>query len=378
VRARQMLGVALSAALLAAGGVVLALATPAGALTTTIIVANNADTGAGSLRQAFIDASSGGVDQNNDVQIIVPAPVGQINLSSQLLYDGGATGAQPLTLSGGGNTVHQTVANRVIADVSTGLLTVSGLTITGGQDNGGGVNTSGSLTITNVQISGNSGVTGGVLVGGSLTMTNSTISGNTSSNAGGAAGAEADGSATVINSTISGNSAPTGFGGITANTVTLVYATITDNTGVSTANVRAATGTFDSFGSVVASPHLGPNCANAATSHGFNLEDDAAATCGFSTATADLAPGTNPNLGSLAANGGPTQTLLPQAGSALIDAIPSAHCGDGNTLAGFTITTDQRGLPRPDSASPNCDIGAVEVQPPAPPTASTLTAAFTG
>jgi len=350
-----MLGVGLSAGLLAAGGVVLALATPAGAL-TTITVANNADTGAGSLRQAFVDASSGGVDQGVDVQIVVPAPVGQINLSSQLLYDGGAGGAHTLTLSGGGNTVHETIANRVIADTGTGLLTVSGLTITGGQDDGGGINTSGSLTITNVQISGNSGVRGGLLVHGSLTMTNSTISGNTSSNAGGVGGAEADGSATVINSTISGNSAPTGFGGITANTVTLVYATITDNTGVSTANVRAATATFDSFGSVVASPHLGPNCANTATSHGFNLEDDAAATCGFSTATADLAPGTNPNVGALANNGGPTQTLLPQAGSPLIDAIPTASCqSDGAT----GVTTDQRGVTRPQG--PGCDIGAVEV-----------------
>lgn len=38
------------------------------------------------------------------------------------------------------------------------------------------------------------------------------------------------------------------------------------------------------------------------------------------------------------------------------------------------IGTDQRGLPRPNTASPNCDIGAVEVQL-APPT---LTAAFAG
>jgi hypothetical protein len=354
VSARRMLRVALSAALLAAGGV--ALTTPAGAL-TTITVANNADTGPGSLRQAFIDASSGGVDQGDDVQIVVPASVGQINLSSQLLYDGGAGGAHTLTLSGGGNTVDQTGANnRVIADTGTGLLTVSGLTITGGQADGGGIDASGSLTITNVQVSGNSGVRGGLFVHGSLTMTNSTISGNTSSNAGGAGGVEADGSATVINSTISGNSAPTGFGGITGNTVALVYATITDNTGASTANVRAATGTFESFGSVVASPHLGPNCANTATSHGFNLEDDVAATCGFSAATADLAPGTNPNLAALANNGGPTQTLQPQAGSPLIDAIPAASCqSDGAT----GVTTDQRGVTRPQG--PGCDIGAVEV-----------------
>ncbi len=58
-----------------------------------------------------------------------------------------------------------------------------------------------------------------------------------------------------------------------------------------------------------------------------------------------------PLLGPLAANGGPTQTLLPGAGSAAIDALAGAACP----------ATDQRGLPRP--ALGGCDAGAVEVQP---------------
>lgn len=53
-------------------------------------------------------------------------------------------------------------------------------------------------------------------------------------------------------------------------------------------------------------------------------------------------------LGELAANGGPTQTMLPGPGSKLLDA------------AGGELIVDQRGLPRPvGSAS---DAGAVEVQ----------------
>jgi hypothetical protein len=61
---------------------------------------------------------------------------------------------------------------------------------------------------------------------------------------------------------------------------------------------------------------------------------------------------------------------LPLTGSPLIDAIPAASCqADG--AAG--ITTDQRGFARPDAASPNCDIGAVEVL-----SAPGLTVAFTG
>ena len=61
-------------------------------------------------------------------------------------------------------------------------------------------------------------------------------------------------------------------------------------------------------------------------------------------------------LGSLAGNGGPTLTHLPQAGSPLIDA--GACMPDGST--------DQRGVPRPQGVA--CDIGAVEVQVSSPNT----------
>jgi len=77
--------------------------------------------------------------------------------------------------------------------------------------------------------------------------------------------------------------------------------------------------------------------------------------------------GFDPLLGSLAANGGPTQTLLPQTGSPLIDAIPTAACSGGNTLATFAVTTDQRLLVRPDVVNQKCDIGSVEIQTEVPP-----------
>ena len=59
----------------------------------------------------------------------------------------------------------------------------------------------------------------------------------------------------------------------------------------------------------------------------------------------------DPRLGPLAANGGPTLTLLPGPGSAAIDALAGAPCPP----------TDQRGLPRPRLGG--CDAGSVEVQP---------------
>jgi hypothetical protein len=69
----------------------------------------------------------------------------------------------------------------------------------------------------------------------------------------------------------------------------------------------------------------------------------------------------DPLLGPLQDNGGRSQTMAPAEGSPVIDA--------GST---FGLTTDQRGLPRPAdfAALPNAgdgsDIGAVELQLPAP------------
>ena len=56
-------------------------------------------------------------------------------------------------------------------------------------------------------------------------------------------------------------------------------------------------------------------------------------------------------LGALADNGGPTETMLPQPGSPLIDAIqPISEC---------QVDVDQRGVDRPQIKG--CDTGAVEV-----------------
>ncbi|MEW6185572.1 MAG: choice-of-anchor Q domain-containing protein [Thermodesulfobacteriota bacterium] len=68
-------------------------------------------------------------------------------------------------------------------------------------------------------------------------------------------------------------------------------------------------------------------------------------------------PGTagDPRLAALGNNGGPTQTMALQSGSAAIDKIPAANgCG-------FGITIDQRGVSRPQGVA--CDIGAFELQP---------------
>lgn len=107
------------------------------------------------------------------------------------------------------------------------------------------------------------------------------------------------------------------------------------------------------FGSVVA---LGNCFLNGTTtsSNEFNYSDNNS--CGFTnTAQGDQQNAANPGLGALADNGGPTQTRLPQPGSPLINAIPTASC---QTDGASGVTTDQRGVTRP--LGTGCDIGSVE------------------
>jgi Bacterial Ig-like domain (group 3) len=72
---------------------------------------------------------------------------------------------------------------------------------------------------------------------------------------------------------------------------------------------------------------------------------------------------TDPHLGVLADNGGPTETVMPGAGSPAIGIVPLAAC---------TVNVDQRGLSRPGSGKSACDAGAVETGgAPGGPTATT-------
>jgi CSLREA domain-containing protein len=75
---------------------------------------------------------------------------------------------------------------------------------------------------------------------------------------------------------------------------------------------------------------------------------------GHNLSSGPTCPGANsdPLLGPLADNGGPTQTMAPADGSPAIDSVPTA--------AGC-LATDQRGVARPQRTA--CDAGAVEREP---------------
>jgi hypothetical protein len=130
----------------------------------------------------------------------------------------------------------------------------------------------------------------------------------------------------VDQGTVSGNSVLRFAGGI-AN-----Y----DNTTLTNSSVADQTIGWDYF-----------NVSGGIASSGYNLDSDN--TCNLTDPT-DLPDG-NANLGPLQNNGDSTFTHALLPGS---DAIDAGDCSSG------TVTTDQRGVARPQGAA--CDIGAFEYQ----------------
>ena len=210
-----------------------------------------------------------------------------------------------------------------------------------------GVYGNSGATVTRSTVSAITGLDGGIGVyGGAVNVQNSTITG--------VAGPAVYAEATQISySDIVGN------GSANFNPTSVEQAHPAVHIEATTAPAQLYVGTADIFGTVVTSSVGGfTDCLTAATvsSKGYNFADDSSCTL---TATGDTqTAGADPMLGTLADNGGPTPTLLPQTGSPLLDKIPPAAC---QTAPATGVTTDQRSLARP--AFTNCDIGAVELQP---------------
>jgi len=201
---------------------------------------------------------------------------------------------------------------------------------------GGGIYNSNEVSIDAVILSGNRANVdgGGVYNTGAITITNSTFSHNHATNPGSDGGALTnDGGAAVLTyTTIVSNTADRCSGGI------CVY----NNGDVWLQNTLLA---YNHNSGAISNCHTSLTSGGYITSTGHNLED--VDTCGF-TADGDL-PNTDPRLGPLTVDG---RTLVHPllVGSPAIDA---GVCVPG-------ITTDQRGQPRPNPASPFCDIGAYE------------------
>jgi len=241
----------------------------------------------------------------------------------------------------------------------------------GAPGEGGGIWNDGIVSLVNSVVSGNtSGAVGGGITnrGGTVLIMDSIINDNTAAWGGGGIQNRnpfGGGQVTLTNSTISGNTAlgdglPSliGGGGIwNEDLIILSNMTVSNNeANPNGGGIRNFSGTVEARNSIIARniASTGSDCSgDPVTSAGHNLDSDGTYNL---TEPTDL-PSTDPLLGPLQDNGGPTETHALLPGSPAIDHIPLANCTDADDTP---ITTDQRGVARPQEDS--CDIGAYEAR----------------
>ena len=358
-----------------------------------VVVTSAADAGAGSLRAAIASVAPGGtvtIDPSL-ANATIALTSGPLVVSKSVVIDGAA--APGVIVSGGGSDrvlivdpgAFVEVRHLTLTDgygwqlagcvLNNGALTLDHVTVTGCTmdtdagdfwQGGGGIYSGEGATLNLIDstVADNTAAWSGGGVYGffntTTTIMRSTISGNVSGDVGGAIRSLGD--AEIVNSTISGNESTGWYGGaafITDGVVNVVNSTVAGNVSPSFAPADLFVGTFTDASAtltltntIVSSAQDGcfagffGGGAVTLLSNGHNVGTDA--TCNL-TATGDQ-PSTDPLLGPLAGNGGPTLTHALLAGSPAIDAADAAACP----------ATDQRGVARPQGAG--CDVGAFELE----------------
>ncbi|HVF64595.1 MAG TPA: IPTL-CTERM sorting domain-containing protein [Casimicrobiaceae bacterium] len=330
------------------------------------------------------------------------AATGDLDITDSVTINGAGSGVTTISAGGG-------FADRIFHVTSAGAtVSINGVTITGGSPGGsasgggilnagvltlsdvvvaqnaagiqgGGIASTGTLTLTNSVVRNNTALQGGGVHTAAFTATDCTIRNNTTSNAsaGGlfvlgpftisrctisnntAGGGNQGGgmfvllaSGTLTNVTIANNTAGSG-GGIfnnppatpPENVIRLVNSTVAFN--ISGGLRSFGTRNFSILNTLLAS-NSGSDCPNTdIVSEGFNLITNTS-TCTISGVTTGNILNVGAGIGSLANNGGPTETIGLNAGSPAIDAATAAGAPP----------TDQRGVPRPVGTA--FDIGAFE------------------
>jgi CSLREA domain-containing protein len=334
---------------------------------TVTTTADENNTGAScSLREAITAANNnaayGGCAAGSGTDTIT-LPAGTYTLSSELPA---VTSTIIINGNGASNTIIQANANpglsgyRILTVNSGGNLTLNSLTAKNGYlstGNGSGIYNSGTLTITNSAFSGNVAFTGnggGVYndLNATLVITNSTFSANSSGTSGGGVNNIFGATTTITNSTFSGNSSGvSGVGGgvNNAGTITIRNSTFSGNSASISGGGISNGGTLNYANTIIANSTSGADCTGGG-SIGTNTNN----LVGNGGCSAALSG--DPNLGPLADNGGPTQTM------ALLYPSPALNAGDDATCAASPVNNlDQRGMTRPQGT--HCDIGAYEVIP---------------
>jgi hypothetical protein len=146
---------------------------------------------------------------------------------------------------------------------------------------------------------------------------------------------------TVVTCTLSSGAASGGTNGV-AGTGNFTGSSGQPGTGEG-GNIANSGGELSVFGTILTSAISGQNAFGQFTDLGYNLSSDSTSSFG-----ALSSQNTDPRLGPLTFNGGPTPTMALLSGSPAIDRIPAA----------LSPRTDQRGFARPVNG--RADIGAFE------------------
>jgi len=268
--------------------------------------------------------------------ILVGIAGGDVTLRDLALQDGSATGGGGLAVTQTGPAATQLIRVRVSGHSVNSPL---------GSVNAPVAVTAGEMSIVESTISGNTTKSADNVFGGAVyaygpstrvEIVNSTISNNTSRTVGG----EARGGGVM--STLGAQ-------------VRVLGSTIANNTAADDSSIAAYGGNLFAFNGApitvensivsggVSDLAQYNNCFNAVSFSARNIVSDG--TCGAAGPTITIA---DPLLAPLAANGGPTDSRRPAAGSPAVDA--AAAC---------VSVADQRGQARP--VGPACDLGSVEV-----------------
>lgn len=315
------------------------------------------DDGAGNctLRGAIMEANA--LPGSDTINLAAGVTYTLATVDNSACIFGSSTGLPPIrssiTINGNGAKITRsstpgTPAFRLLCVASNGDLTLSDVTLTGGSTPGGG---------------------GGLYNEGITTILRSTISGNVGGNgSGGSPGGggifnAGNGRLTIVNSTVSGNTSLSGYGGggilnfssYSHAKVTVVSSTITENTnnqgrGDAIADAFSPKNSITLKNSILTGTPKGSDCYGGAfVSLGYNIVTDKSCKLKGPGDRED----TDPQLGLLAANGGPTMTHALFVGTPAVNA--AADC---TNETGAPILTDQRGVVRPQGGA--CDIGAFE------------------
>lgn len=316
----------------------------------------------------FAGSHGGGIHNTGLLTLIDSAVVDNECVSSG---GGISNGFADSVLVVNNSTISGNVANSGGGVRNLGQATFDNSTLSGNRagigtaaQRGGGIFNSGQASLQRTTVAGNVAFDGGGIesdgASASLVVRESTVYGNRAARNGGGVQIQ-NGTAALFNSTIAYNSAASGNGGggihIGGGAATIVNSTVAyNNDGSDSAGgaggIAKVGGTLVLTNSIVSQNSAGPTSP-----------DDNIAAADIDAGIGNFIGG-DPRLGPLAANGGPTFSMVPFSDSPVIDNGNSGAATENGQAGGTPLTLDQLGNERivdgNGDAATAVDQGAVE------------------